>query len=105
MFHIKNTVSSPFLHLAVRSAGVVDEAAVAAHAVPVDDEPAVEVQAVVVRVARVPRRHTLLIHTKTRFTHLTHYRIYFVIKNPQSNRVYSRIPNSQCKKKIISVWV
>lgn len=55
-----HTVGGPLLHLAVGAAGVVDEAAVAAHAVAVDDQPAVQVQAVVVRVARVPRRHALL---------------------------------------------
>lgn len=56
-----HTIRSPLLHFAVGATRVVDEAAVAAHAVPVYDEPAVEVQAVVVRVAGVAGCHTLLV--------------------------------------------
>lgn len=54
------TVRSPLLHLAVGTAGVVDKASVAAHAVPVNHEPAVQVQAIVVRVTRVPCCHAFL---------------------------------------------
>lgn len=38
---------SPFLHFAIRSAGMVDESAFAAHSVSVDDHPAVQIQAIV----------------------------------------------------------
>lgn len=55
-----HTIRRPLLHLAVGTAGVVDESAVAAHAVPVDDQPSIQVQAVVVSVARVAGRHPFL---------------------------------------------
>lgn len=54
------TVRSPLLHLAVGPARVVDEAPVAAHAVPVDHESAVKMQAIVMRVAGVPCCHAFL---------------------------------------------
>lgn len=52
--HAELPVHRPLLHLAVGTARVVDEAAVAAHPVPVDHEPAVQVEAVVVGIVDVP---------------------------------------------------
>lgn len=55
--HAELTVDRPFLHFAIRRAGMVDEPPVAAHAVAVDDETAVEVEAIVVRVVGVDGTH------------------------------------------------
>lgn len=48
---------SPFLHLAVGVAAVVDEASLVAHAVAVDHHPAVQIQAVVVAVVVILLDH------------------------------------------------
>lgn len=61
-----STVSfhSPFLHLTVGLAAVVDEASLVAHAVAVDDHAAVQVQTVVAAVGEVLLHHATPIHKR-----------------------------------------
>lgn len=58
--HPELSVHGPLLHLAVRLAGVIDETAVAAHAVAVYHQAAVQVEAVVVGVVHVSGGHSFL---------------------------------------------
>lgn len=57
VFQGAESPSSPFLHLAVGVAAVVDEASLVAHAVAVDDHATVQVQAVMVTVVVVLLNH------------------------------------------------
>jgi len=51
-------VRSPFLHFAVRLAGVINQSADVSHPVSVNDHSAVQIQAVVVPLVRILHRHS-----------------------------------------------